>query len=97
MSKTTDKKFKKILTDTYVSDRVNIDEDKAIEELTNAEFTIRQVLADKEEDDELQTAKVIVKDMSAGYNSAVKYEKAKIEFLLEKIEEVRLLKTLADK
>lgn len=89
------KNFKKLLTDTYVSDRVSISEDDAIKELTNASFTIRQILSEKEDDEPLQEAKMIVKDMNAGYNSAVKYEKAKVEFLLEKIEEARTLKALA--
>lgn len=90
----TDKNFKKILTDTYVSDRVRITEDEAIKELTNSEFVIKQLNHDKEEDEELQAAKAIAKDLNAGYTAAVKYEKAKIDFLLEKIEEQRILKNL---
>ena len=81
--------FKKLLTDTYVSDRIQITEDEAIKELTDANFAVKQINREKEEDEELQSAKEIVKDMNAGYNSASKFEKAKIDFLLGKIEETR--------
>ena len=44
------------------------------------------MLEEKEGHTELQAAKEIVKDLNAGFSSAIKYEKAKIEFLLEQIE-----------
>ena len=97
MAKNTDKQFKKILTDTYVSDRASITEDEAIRELTDSEFVIKQLLNEKDEDEELQAAKVIAKDLNAGYTSAIKYEKAKIDFLLNKIEDARLLAQLNKK
>jgi len=96
MTKKTNKKYKKTLTDTYVSDRISITEDEAVKEITDSEFTIRQLLSDKSEDQELESAKIIAKDLNAGYTSAVNYEKAKIEFLLEKVEESRMLKKLAE-
>ena len=89
------KDFKKILSDTYVNDRNNITEEEAVKELTNASFIIRQILKEKEEDTALEEAKLAVKDLNAGYNSAIKFEKAKIEFLLEKIEEARALKAIS--
>jgi len=85
-------KYEKLLTDTYVSDRIHISEDDAVKELTECSFEIRKTLKDKEEDTELNSAKIIVKDLSAGYTAAINYEKAKIDFLLEKIEEARAAK-----
>lgn len=86
-------KYEKLLTDTYVSDRIHITEDEATKELTECSFVIKNTLKDKEADTELNSAKVIVKDLSAGYTAAINYEKAKIDFLLEKIEEARLAKS----
>lgn len=91
---TDEKKYAKILTDTYISDRVSITEEEASKEVLEAEFAIKQLLNDKENDEELQSAKTIVKDLNGGYSAAMKYEKAKIDFLLDKIEGSRVISTL---
>lgn len=90
MSKKTN--WEKVLTESYVSSKVDISEGDAEKELITAEFAIKQLLHEKESDEQLTAAKEIVKDLNAGYSSAVKYEKAKIEFLLEKIENLRIAK-----
>jgi hypothetical protein len=38
----------------------------------------------------LEAAREIVKDLVSGFGSALKYEKAKIDFLLEQIENIRI-------
>jgi hypothetical protein len=50
--------------------------------------TIRELEDARSNDDKLTAAKQIVTDLNAGYSNAIKYEKAKISFLLEKIEEI---------
>lgn len=87
-------KSKKELSDVYVSSRVNISEDQAVKELTEAEFAMKHILDEKDNDEHLQSAKNIVKDLNAGYSSAIKHEKAKIDFLLKKIEEARAIKSI---
>lgn len=84
----------KLLSDTYVSDRINVSEDDAIKELVDCTMTIASTLREKKEDEQLESARSIVKDLSSGYNSVIKHEKAKIEFLLGKIEEARLLASI---
>lgn len=85
-------KWEKVLTESYVASKVDMSETEAEKELISAEFAIKQLHHDKEEDKQLTAAKEIVKDLNAGYGSASKYEKAKIEFLLEKIESLRYAK-----
>ena len=90
MSKKTN--WEKVLTESYVASKLDISEADAEKELITAEFAIKQLLHEKDEDQQLNAAKEIVKDLNAGYSYAVKYEKAKIEFLLEKIEGIRIAK-----
>lgn len=84
--------WEKVLTESYVASKVDISETDAEKELITAEFAIKQLLHEKENDQQLTAAREIVKDLNAGYSSAMKYEKAKIEFLLEKIEAIRVAK-----
>ena len=85
-------KWEKVLTESYVASKTDLTETEAEKELITAEFAIKQLLHEKDEDQQLTAAKEIVKDLNAGYSSASKYEKAKIEFLLEKIESIRYAK-----
>ena len=93
MAKSKKTSWEKVLSDSYVSTRTNITEQDAEKELISAEFAIKQLAYEKENDTQLNAAKEIVKDLNAGYSSAAKYEKAKIDFLLEKIENIRLAKS----
>lgn len=86
------KKWEKILSETFVSNNINLSEEEAKTKLIDAQFQAKSILNDKEDDSQLNAAKEIVKDLNAGYNSALAVEKAKIEFLLEVIEKRRALK-----
>jgi len=87
MSKKTN--WEKVLTESWVSNNKTLSEADAEKQLIFSEFEVKKILAAKEEDTQLSAAKEIAKDLNAGYSSAVKYEKAKIEFLLEHIESIR--------
>lgn len=84
-------KWAKVLTESYVNNNKNLSEAEATAELLRSQFEIKKVLEDKDGDTKLSAAKEIVSDLNAGYSSAVKYEKAKIDFLLEIIESQRSL------
>jgi len=88
-------KWEKVLTESYVASKADITESEAEKELISSEFAVKELMYEKEQDQQLTAAKEIVKDLNAGYSSAAKYEKAKIEFLLEKIENLRISKAAA--
>lgn len=79
-------KWEKVLTESWVAQNKGLSEEEAKSQLIDSEFEIKAALAEKEGHEQLQAAKEIVKDLNAGFSSAIKYEKAKIEFLLEEIE-----------
>jgi hypothetical protein len=79
-------KWEKILTESWVSQNKSLSEEEAKIKLIESEFEIRAAIEEREGHEQLQAAKEIVKDLNAGFSSAIKYEKAKIEFLLEEIE-----------
>ena len=83
--------WSKILTESWVNNNRNLTEVEATAELLRSQFAIKDTLHEKDEDQKLAAAKEIVSDLNAGYSSVVKYEKAKIEFLLELIESQRSL------
>lgn len=85
-------KWEKVLSESYVASKADITEANAEKELITSEFALKQLAYEKEHDEQLNAAKEIAKDLNAGYSSASKYEKAKIEFLLEKIENLRIAK-----
>jgi hypothetical protein len=80
----------KILTESYVSNRKNLTEEEAEKELVQAEFEIKNLVHEKDNNQQLEAAREIVKDLVSGFGSALKYEKAKIDFLLEQIENIRI-------
>ena len=77
------------LSKSFVDNSANLNEDEATVLLVEAEQKIRLLKEEKAADEKLTAAKNIVKDLSAGYNSALSYEKAKISFLLDKIQEIQ--------
>lgn len=79
----------KTLSKSFVDNHENITEDAAGELIVKANQTIRHLEQEREADEKLAAAKQIVKDLNGAYTSAIKYEKAKISFLLEKIEEIQ--------
>lgn len=79
----------KVLSQSFVENNANISEDQAGELIVKAEQKIKLLEEERANDEKLAAAKQIAKDLNAGYTSAIKYEKAKISFLLEKIEEIQ--------
>jgi hypothetical protein len=84
--------WEKVLTDSWVNNHRDLTEEEAEKKLIESEFGVKNLLYEKDNHDQLNAAKEIVKDLNAGFNSAIKYEKAKIQFLLEQIENIRIAK-----
>jgi len=82
-------KVKSVLSETFVKDNKDITEDRAMELVVKATIAIKDLDEEKENDDSLNAAKSVVKDLSAGYSSARKYEQAKIKYLIAKIQEIQ--------
>ena len=80
-------KAKKILSETFVEDCADLTKERMHELVVEAEMKIKDLKDEKANDDTLNGAKAVVKDLSAGYNSAIKYETAKIQFLIDKIQD----------
>lgn len=83
------KNWEKTLSESFVANNRDLSEDEAKSKLIESQFAIKQINYEKDNDQQLTSAQEIVKDLKAGYSSATKYEKAKIEFLLEVIESRR--------
>lgn len=81
--------LKKVLSKSFVDNHEDIDEDTACTLIIQAEQKIKEIQDEKESDEKLMTARQIVKDINSAYTSAVKYERAKIQFLIEKINEIQ--------
>lgn len=77
------------LSQSFVDNAKDLNEDEATALLVESEQKIRQIKEERAADEKLTAAKNIVKDLSAGYNSALNYEKSKISFLLDKINEIQ--------
>lgn len=78
-----------VLSKSFVDNNANVNEDQAMEMIVRATQKIKELEDERNGDEKLTAAKQIAKDLSAGYSSAIKYEKAKISFLLEKLEEIQ--------
>lgn len=79
----------KALDQSFVDNAENISEDVAGELIVRSTQKIKEIEEEREADEKLAAAKQIVKDINSAYTSAIKYEKAKINFLLEKINEIQ--------
>lgn len=79
---------KKALSKSFVDNNENVNEDFAGEQIVKANQKIKEIEAERDADEKLQAGKQIVKDINSAYTSAIKYERAKINFFLEKIEEI---------
>lgn len=80
---------KKALSKSFVDNNENVNEDFAGEQIVLATQKIREIEQERDADEKLQAGKQIVKDINSAYTSAIKYEKAKINFFLEKISEIQ--------
>jgi hypothetical protein len=83
------KSIKKVLSKSFVDNNENIDEDAAGALIVQAEQAIKEINEERATNEKLAAAKQIAKDINSAYGSAVKYERAKIQFLQEKIEEIQ--------
>lgn len=79
---------KKTLSKSFVDNHEDINEDAAGSMIVDSTKKIREIEQEREADEKLTAAKQIVKDINSAYTSAIKYERAKINFLLEKISEI---------
>lgn len=80
---------RKVLGNAFVENNDKVNEDVAAELIVRAEQKIKEIEEERAADEKLVAAKNIVKDLNGSYTSAIKYEKAKINFLLEKIAEIQ--------
>lgn len=81
-------KAKEVLSKSFMENHENVNEDDAKDIIAKALMKIRDLKEEMNQNEQLQAAKQIVKDLESGYKSTVKYEEAKIAFLLEKIDEI---------
>lgn len=79
---------RKVLSKSFVDNHENVNQDVAADLIVKAEQKILAIKEERAADDKLAAAKQIVKDLNAAYTSTIKYEEAKIQFLLEKIAEI---------
>jgi hypothetical protein len=82
-------KAKKVLGSTFVENHDKINEDEAAHLIVRAEQKIKDLEDEMGNDEQLNAANQVVKDLKSGYNNAIKYERAKIHYLLSKIEEIQ--------
>jgi hypothetical protein len=77
------------LNKSFLDNNESVNEDQASEQIILSAQKIREIEQERDADEKLAAAKQIVKDINSAYTSAIKYEKAKIQFFLEKIEEIQ--------
>lgn len=80
---------KKVLSKSFVDNHENVTEDVAADLIVKAEMKVKEIKEERKADGKLEQAKQIVKDLNSAYTSAIRYEQAKIDFLLEKITEIQ--------
>jgi len=81
--------LKKVLSQSFVDNHENVTEDVASDLIVKANQKIKAIKEERAADEKLAQAKEIVKDLNSAYSSTLKYEQAKIDFLLEKIAEIQ--------
>ena len=81
-------KAKQVLTKSFQENHENINDDEAKDLMAKSLGKIKALREERDANERLVAAKSIVKDLTSGYNSTIKYEEAKIAFLLEKVEEI---------
>ena len=82
-------KAKSILSQTFVENVNALNEDELGAMVVKAEQTIKALTDERKNDEKLNAAEQIAKDLRAGYTSAIKLEKEKIRHLLDKIQEIQ--------
>ena len=82
-------KARKILSQAFLENNDKISEDEAATLVVKSELQIKVLREEMGADEKLQAATQVVKDLKMGYGNAIKYEEAKIQYLLAKIEEIQ--------
>lgn len=77
------------LSQSFLDNAEDLNEDQLRDLLVESEQKIRLIKEERNADDKLNAAKSIAKELGAGYNSAINYEKSKISFFLDKIKEIQ--------
>jgi hypothetical protein len=80
---------RKVLSKSFVDNHESVTEDVAADLVVKAEQKIKAIKEEQAADEKLAAARQIVKDLNGAYTSAIKYEQAKVSFLIEKIEEIQ--------
>ena len=78
-----------LLSKTFIENTKDLNEDELSALIIKAELKIKKLKEEQQNDDKLNAAKQIVKDLNLGYSSIVKMEEAKISFLLEQVEAIQ--------
>ena len=82
-------KAKSILSKTWLENLKDLGEDQAAALIVKSEMKIKELKEEQANDDKLNAAKSIVKDLNAGYKSIIDMEAARIAYLLDKITEIQ--------
>jgi hypothetical protein len=82
-------KAKSILSKTFIENVKDLGEDQLADMVVKATVKIKQLKEEQNQDDKLNAAKQIVKDLNAGYSSIIKMEEAKVAFLIEEIQAIQ--------
>jgi hypothetical protein len=77
------------LSQSFLDNAEDLNEDQLRDLLVESEQKIRLIKEERAADDKLNAAKSIAKELGAGYNSALNYEKSKIGFFLDKLQEIQ--------
>lgn len=80
---------KNVLSKSFVDNHENVNEDVAADLIIKSAQKIRSIKEERASDEKLLQAKQILKDLNSAYADAIKYEQAKIDFLLEKVQEIQ--------
>lgn len=79
---------KKVLSKSFVDNHEDVNADVASDLIVKANKKIREIKEERAADGKLEQARQIVKDLNSAYTATIKYEQAKIDFLLEKLAEI---------
>lgn len=76
------------LSEAFYEDFKNVNADVAQEEIVKCHNRIKELKVAMSEDVKLRDLKEAVKDLRGGYTSVINLEKAKIDFFVDKINEI---------
>jgi len=82
-------KARSILSKSFVENVKDVSEDQAAEMVVKAEMKIKELKEEQANDEKLNAAKQITKDLNAGYTSVIRMEEAKIAYLLDQIRAIQ--------